>query len=270
MLGQTGIAARTDYIVNGRRDAFVFLTAAKKNGREGRPLCARTTDGGLTWTLASLHRRRTGLGFAIMPSSVRVSRRNCLLSAFRVHQDAEHDWIDLYRSDDNGAHWEYLARPVPSTGGHGGNPPSMIRLHDGRLCLTYGFREAPHEIRAQTQRRRQGVERRYRPPPGLTWELGYTRDGPAARWQGRHGLLLSRAGGDGGGSSKTIWDPGTRAPETANTRVRSVCPIRRLKTHANDTAGGSPSRRARSRRLLQLPGVRIRAESPPRRAGRHG
>jgi hypothetical protein len=49
MLGQTAINARTDYIVNGRRDALVFVTAAKPSGREGRPLCARTRDGGLHW-----------------------------------------------------------------------------------------------------------------------------------------------------------------------------------------------------------------------------
>ena len=44
--GQPAVAARTDYIVNGKRDAFLFLTAAKKNGKEGRVFCARTTDGG--------------------------------------------------------------------------------------------------------------------------------------------------------------------------------------------------------------------------------
>jgi hypothetical protein len=42
MLGQTAIMARTDYIVNGTRDALVFLTAAKAAGGEGRPFVART------------------------------------------------------------------------------------------------------------------------------------------------------------------------------------------------------------------------------------
>jgi len=49
LFGFTGVAARTDYIVRGKREALVFLTAAKNNGREGRPFCARTTDGGMTW-----------------------------------------------------------------------------------------------------------------------------------------------------------------------------------------------------------------------------
>ena len=32
-----GIAARTDYLVTGKQDALAFMTAAKSNGREGRP-----------------------------------------------------------------------------------------------------------------------------------------------------------------------------------------------------------------------------------------
>src|SRR5436190_8542092 len=47
-----GTAARTDYIVTGQRSALVFVTQAKANGREGRPICVRTDDGGLTWKLA--------------------------------------------------------------------------------------------------------------------------------------------------------------------------------------------------------------------------
>ena len=34
--GQKGIAARTDYLVDGSRELTMFLTAAKSNGREGR------------------------------------------------------------------------------------------------------------------------------------------------------------------------------------------------------------------------------------------
>ena len=52
-LGQPGIAARTDYLINSKRDAFVFLTAAKRNQKEGPVVCARTTDGGLHWRFVS-------------------------------------------------------------------------------------------------------------------------------------------------------------------------------------------------------------------------
>src|SRR5262249_34316886 len=43
LFGQKGVAARTDYLVGGKHECMLFLTAAKPDGREGRPFCARTT-----------------------------------------------------------------------------------------------------------------------------------------------------------------------------------------------------------------------------------
>jgi hypothetical protein len=57
-------------------------------------------------------------------------------------------WIDVYRSEDNGQTWRYLSRPAPNTG-RGGNPPAMIQLQDGRLCLCYGYRAPTYGIRAR-------------------------------------------------------------------------------------------------------------------------
>ena len=51
--GQTGIAARTDYLVDGPRQCKLFLTAAKADGLEGRIFCAETTDGGSNFSLLS-------------------------------------------------------------------------------------------------------------------------------------------------------------------------------------------------------------------------
>ncbi len=140
---QEGIGARTDYIVNGKHDCMIFVTAAKPNGREGRPLSARTTDGGKTWNFVSWI---TPLpeGFAIMPSSVRLSETE-ILSTVRVRKGSKR-WIDAYLSQDNGESWDFLSTPVQDAGV--GNPPSMIELHDGRLCLTYGYRAEPYSIRA--------------------------------------------------------------------------------------------------------------------------
>jgi len=42
--------------------------------------------------------------------------------------------------------WEYLNDAVPDAGI--GNPPAMIRLRDGRICLLYGYRAEPYSIRA--------------------------------------------------------------------------------------------------------------------------
>ena len=56
-------------------------------------------------------------------------------------------WIDTYRSLEDGASWQYAEGGAEDTGV--GNPPSMILLNDGRICLTYGFRASPYGIRAR-------------------------------------------------------------------------------------------------------------------------
>jgi hypothetical protein len=60
-------------------------------------------------------------------------------------------WIDLYRSIDNGCTFHHLSRPVPDAGS-AGNPPAMLRLQDGRVCLTWGSRSPPFGIRARLSR----------------------------------------------------------------------------------------------------------------------
>ena len=62
-------------------------------------------------------------------------------------RDGPKRWIDAYVSPDNGKSWDFLSTPVPDTGG--GNPPCLIKLRDGRLCLTYGYRGQPSAIRAR-------------------------------------------------------------------------------------------------------------------------
>jgi len=178
MLGQTAIMARTDYIVNGRRDAMVFLTAAKAGGREGRPLMARTKDGGLTWEFVAWVAPDPGEGFSIMPSSVRLSATEILTTV--RHEDSLRkgpNWIDAYLSRDNGQSWEFLSRPAPDTGAKSGNPPSLVRLRDGRLAITYGHRSPPFAIRARLSADRGktwGKEILLR-GKGAAWDIGYTR-----------------------------------------------------------------------------------------------
>ncbi|HVU86214.1 MAG TPA: sialidase family protein [Pirellulales bacterium] len=138
------IAARTDYIVNGRDDCLLFLTAAKTDHEEGRVLCARTKDGGKTWNFVSWVGPEP-TGFSIMPSTVRLGPAE-LLTALRHHEGPK-KWIDLYRSLDDGGSWQSAGIGAPDTGE--GNPASMIRLKDGRVCLTYGYRKAPYGMRAR-------------------------------------------------------------------------------------------------------------------------
>jgi hypothetical protein len=69
-----------------------------------------------------------------------------LLSAIRCRHE-DRSWIEAYRSLDLGESWKRDETPVLDTGE--GNPPSLIRLKDGRLCLTYGYRASPYEMRAR-------------------------------------------------------------------------------------------------------------------------
>ena len=151
MFRQVGIEARTDAHVIDENTCLLFLTASKASGAEGKGVfCARTTDGGKTFHFLSWV-TQVEEGFAIMPSSVRLSDGKWR-SAVRRHgsgvDGAQRNWIDLLVSEDGAMSWRYLSQPEVDTG-HGGNPPALMRLQDGRLCLTYGYRNPPYGIRAR-------------------------------------------------------------------------------------------------------------------------
>ncbi|MBL8213739.1 MAG: exo-alpha-sialidase [Bryobacterales bacterium] len=198
--GQPGIAARTDYIVNGKHEMIAFLTAAKSNRKEGRVIAVRTQDGGASWHMLSYIGPEPD-DFAIMPSSVRVGPGD-IVTAIRRRQ-----WIDVYRSTDNGESWRFVNQAVNATGG---NPPSMVRLADGRLVVTYGYRLAPQGIRARISKNN-----------GLTWgpeivlrqdgggsDLGYPRT--VVRPDGK--LVTAYYFNESADKERfiaaTIWDPG--------------------------------------------------------------
>lgn len=143
--GTPGIAARTDYIVNGKHDCTVFVTAAKSDRNEGRPLCVNTTDGGKTWELLSFIGPEPGR-YAIMPSSVRLSETD-LYTVIRRKENDRGAWLAAYKSEDLGRTWRDAGEPVSDTGA--GNPASLIQLEDGRLCLVYGVRSEPFRICAK-------------------------------------------------------------------------------------------------------------------------
>lgn len=149
-LGTPGVAARTDYVVLGKRELLAMLTVAKENGREGRVLCARTGDGGMTWKIAGLVSEPADVGskgFSIMPSTVDLGDGKLLSVVRRCRQDNRGrsvHWLEAYFSYDSGTNWYLEACPVSSTG-HGGSPPALLKLADGRLMLAYVIRGRPNE-----------------------------------------------------------------------------------------------------------------------------
>jgi len=157
------LRARTDYQVLGPKDLTLFLTAQKTNDREGRPFCARTRTGGKYWNQFAWIGSQPPSGYSIMPSSVRMPNGDFLVALRRRDNDpAQHNFIELFRSRDGCLSWQWLANPVKENGQSSGNPPSMVRLADGQLCITYANRDKPHTIRAV-----------FSTDDGKTWEPEY-------------------------------------------------------------------------------------------------
>jgi len=207
LLDQPRIMARTDYLVESKNELTVFLTAAKRNDKEGRVFMARTSDGGKTWKFISWIGPEPQ-GFSIMPSSVRLSKTRILTTLRRKEGDSH--WIEAWTTDDNGASWKFLNRPVPSTGGSVGNPPSLLKLSDGRLALIYGYRSPPYGIRARLSNDK-----------GLTWSKELVLRNDAGCWDLGYPRSVQRADGkivsvyyfnDSPDSERyiaaTVWDPG--------------------------------------------------------------
>lgn len=205
LFGQPGILARTDYIVNGPSDCMLFMAASKQNGREGRVICVRTTDGGKTWNFVS-YIGPEPKGYAIMPSTVRIGPAD-LLTTIRM-REGEPSWIDAWISHDNGQSWEFYNRPVESTGE--GNPPAMIKLLDGRLCLTYAYRAEPFSMQAKlsSDSGKTWSEPIMLRPDGAGRDIGYPRT--VQRPDGKIVTIyyFYDASDPDRTIQATIWDPG--------------------------------------------------------------
>ncbi len=175
MYEQAGVMARTDYVVLGPSECLLALTSTKEDGAEGRPFCVHTTDGGRTFPFLSwIDERPTGS--AIMPATIHL-RGDTLLSAVRCRESEARDGrIDVYASHDRGRSWQFYASAVDNTG-YWGNPPTLTKLADGRLCITYGYRSEPYGIRATLS---EDDGRTWGPPielrtDGGNQDLGYPR-----------------------------------------------------------------------------------------------
>ncbi len=177
--GREALLARTDYIVEGKHRLTAFVAATKGNGREGQPLCIRTVDGGKTWQLVGWIGVRPPVdmyGYAIMPSTVQLEYGDYLTMIRRggVFESERRWWLEAFLSPDQGKSWYKLEKPFIN---NGGNPASMIRLKDGRIALTYGWRRPPYGIRAMISQddgqtwSREIVLRN----DGASWDLGYPR-----------------------------------------------------------------------------------------------
>jgi hypothetical protein len=143
------LASRTDVIPLTAEHALFMVTCHKSNGREGRVFCAETRDGGRSFRHLAWLGQELADGYEIMPSSVRLPDGR-ILTATRVGTGkfVSEGCIRMYESADDGRSWTPLPPAVPATG-RLSNPPALLQLRDGRLCLVYGFRDPPSGMRAR-------------------------------------------------------------------------------------------------------------------------
>lgn len=187
--GHGELTARTDYLVQGPRDCLLFLSARDRrvqvDGEElkDQSFCARTRDGGRTFEFVGWMSGEPRTVRAAMPATVRAAD-GTLVTTLRRRYDlpAQHrddlNWIDAYGSADDGKTWAFLARVAyTDTSLHNGNPPSLVRLPDGRLAAVWGSRSAPFGIRGRVSAdhgRTWGPEVILR-DDGRKYDLGYCR-----------------------------------------------------------------------------------------------
>jgi hypothetical protein len=181
------MTSRTDYIVKGPNDCLVFMstkTGLVESNYQDRCFCARTTDGGksfdfLGWMTHNVKVR------SVMPSTVYVGDGHLVSAMRRKHErrfrnrpSITRNWIEAAESKDNGKTWMFLSKVAATDAGdRNGNPPAMIRLKDGRLCIAYGYRAFPYGIRIKLSSdngKTWGEEICLR-HDGATWDLGYPR-----------------------------------------------------------------------------------------------
>jgi len=186
--GREKLTPRTDYIVNGDKNCLFFLSTEEEEKVQAQlqdwTFCVQTTDGGKTFQFLSWMAEPNEVR-AVMPSTVRVAE-NHLISAMRRRHDKpfpnrppkQQNWIDVYESIDNGKSWTFLSKVADTDRGkRNGNPPSLVKLSDGRLCVTYGYRSIPYGIRAKisSDNGKTWSQEIHLRDDVKTWDIGYTR-----------------------------------------------------------------------------------------------
>lgn len=199
-----GLDPRTDYVVPGRHELLLGMTALKSNGKEGRPLAIRTRDGGLTWERLGWIGPETE-GFRIMPATVALGTGH-LFTVVRRRDQTRHT-LEGYRSRDGASTWTAAGVVAADTGR--GNPASLVRLGDGRLCCLYGYRAEPFGMRAVLSRDEGAT---WSAPQSVRdgaadWDLGYPRS--VVRPDGRvvSVYYFNDATGPERYIAATIWTP---------------------------------------------------------------
>ena len=182
------IESHTCYLVMGKKEGYFFF-GVEPDGAEDRFYCSKTTDGGKSfqfvgWISPSIEDAPKYERWAVY-SAVEVEKGH-LVAALRRKINKRSgkikrlNWIDVYESKDAGRTWKFLSKVADTdvvNSDFNGNPPSVIKLQDGRLAVTYGFRGRPTAMCAKLS---NDNGRTWSEPIILrrgsrNWDFGYSR-----------------------------------------------------------------------------------------------
>ena len=182
-----GLTSRTDYLVTGPGECLVFLSAETglvESDYQDRSFCVSTKDGGKTFDFLGWMTQDTE-SRSVMSSTVRISENHLVSALRRKHEQSFGErpslvtnWIEAAESKDNGKTWTKTCKIADTDlGERNGNPPALLKLTDGRICVAYGYRDFPYGIRMKVSEdngQTWGKEIVVR-SDGATWDLGYCR-----------------------------------------------------------------------------------------------
>lgn len=185
--GLGDLTARTDYLVKDENECLIFTSAKVEKVQaalQDRAMCIKTSDGGLNYEFVSWMSELDSIR-SVMPATVRIDT-NHLVSALRRRLDPPkgqkyglpRNWIDVYDSHDNGKSWQFLHKIANTDSGiRNGNPPSMVRLENGTLCVIYGYRGLPYGIHARisSDNGKTWTKEIVLRDDATSWDLGYSR-----------------------------------------------------------------------------------------------
>ncbi|HTM77490.1 MAG TPA: sialidase family protein [Devosia sp.] len=162
------------------------LAMTTEDGWVNRPLVYASRDG-VEWRFLSFITPRGNEGSAVSQRSVPFIfgairqfyprlielRDGSILASVRFQREARSVmWTDIYRSRDGGLTWAFLSRVTDW-----GAPGDLVQMQDGRVVCVYGYRIAPHGIRARVSQdggESWGGEIILRDDGG-SWDLGYPK-----------------------------------------------------------------------------------------------
>lgn len=165
--GFSEMTPRTDYVVLGRHEALIMMSA-RTAGVFGsdRLFVLRTTDGGqsfffMGWVVPPYDpdevdpeatvqlfddpalNPHPSQARAVMPQSFLMPDGTVVTAMRRRYNNEELDlnrnWVDAYASRDGGLTWSFMAT-IGDAGSGNGNPPALSVTEDGRLCAVFGDR----------------------------------------------------------------------------------------------------------------------------------